>query len=178
MKNVRIILLAVALATVAATAVLGITLGATWAVIVAAAGIVVVVLLVGYVQTKTTQLATQRLAGLQKQNERILTNMQIIQASVQAARIASKTAETRVAELGNDQSAPLPREVQRAFEDLSLASRSLTVPQVHFDQLLRTISANTVRTESALNDAVEEIRLLGRDGSAPTPQESNGLNNS
>ncbi|WP_392508042.1 hypothetical protein ACF3NT_14900 [Naumannella halotolerans] len=162
MKKVRIVLLALAAVTVVATAVLGLTVGAAWAVIAAAAGIVAVVLTVGYVQTKTTQLATQRLTGVQKQNERILASLQSIQQSTRGLSVGTGAAGW------NEQAPPLPKEVQRAFEDLSLASRSLTVPQVHFDQLLRTISANTVRTEAALNDAVEEIRMLGRDGNVRT----------
>lgn len=146
MKNVRFLLLAVAAATVVVTALVGLAFGAIWAVTVAVAGLICVVLGSAYVQTKTLQTATQRLAGLQKQNKQAAVALQTLLA---APRPDVDTTTVT-----------LSPEVRQAFNDLTLASRALTVPQAHFDQLLRTISANTVRTEMALGEALDEIRLL------------------
>lgn len=150
-KFVRYILIAVASGTVILTVVAGLLFGTLWAVIIATVGILIVIMTVGYIQIKTLQTVTQRLAGIQKQNER------------SAASLAAVQAVTNKYPAGG--TIKLPKEVQRAFEDLTLASRSLTVPQMHFDQLLRTISANTIRTESALNDTVDELRdIVVRNG--------------
>lgn len=146
MKNFRFVIVAAGAATVILTVVLGLLVGAVWAVIAAASGIIVVVSAIGYVQMKTLQTVTQRLAGIQKQNERLTNTLQSV--------------HTIVSKYPAGGSIKLPREVLRAFEDLTLASRSLTVPQVHFDQLLRTISANTVRTEAALSDVVADVREI------------------
>lgn len=145
MKNVRLILLALAAVTVIATVVLGLLLGTVWALGVAVTGLIGLMLGTSYVQTRTLQIATQRLAGLQKQNDRTAAALQALMA--ERASDISTTAVT------------LSPEVRRAFNELTLASQALTVPQAHFDQLLRTISANTIRTEAALSDAVEEIRM-------------------
>lgn len=146
MKFVRYILMAVATGTAILTAVAGLAFGAVWAVIVATVGILVVILTIGYIQVKTLQTVTQRLAGIQKQNERGATSLAAIQTVINKYPAGGAI--------------KLPKEVHRAFEDLTLASRSLTVPQMHFDQLLRTISANTIRTESALADTVDELRSM------------------
>lgn len=138
--------MAVATGTAILTAVAGLAFGAVWAVIVATVGILVVILTIGYILIKTLQTVTQRLAGIQKQNERGAKSLAAIQAVVNKYPAGGAI--------------KLPKEVHRAFEDLTLASRSLTVPQMHFDQLLRTISANTVRTESALNDTVNDLREI------------------
>lgn len=69
-------------------------------------------------------------------------------------------------------------EMRRVLEDLTLASRSLTVPQAHFEQLLRSVSANTMRTEAALDDTLDEVRVIvngadsGRAENVSTSQES------
>ena len=138
--------MAVATGTTILTAVAGLTFGTVWAVIVATVGILIVILTVGYIQIKTLQTVTQRLAGIQKQNERSSSSLAAIQSVVNKYPAGGTI--------------KLPKEVHRAFEDLTLASRSLTVPQMHFDQLLRTISANTSRTESALNDTVDQLREI------------------
>lgn len=139
-KNIRIILGVVAVVTAIATVIVAGVFTITWAIGVATIGILSTVLLQGYAQMKTLQVVNQRLSGLQKQSDRTATALE---------RLGSENYD--------DGSFKIPRQVRDAFEDLTLASRSLTVPQVHFDQLLRTISANTIRTEAALDDAMDEM---------------------
>lgn len=149
MKNVRIVLPLVAGATVIATAGAGLFVDAVWAVIVATAGILASLMILGWILVKTLQTVTQRLAGLIKQLAR-----------VSAVAEASARDVTQVRQQGGSDSSKMTGEMRRVLEDLTLASRSLTVPQAHFEQLLRSVSANTMRTEAALNDTLDEVRVI------------------
>ena len=149
MKNVRIILPLAAVATVVATAGVGLLVNAVWAVIVATAGILVSLMILGWTLVKTLQTVTQRLAGLIKQLARVSAVIDASSGDVKQVR----------QQLGSD-SSKMTGDVRRTLEELTLASRSLTVPQAHFDQLLRSVSANTVRTEAALNDTLDEVRII------------------
>lgn len=149
MKNVRIILPLAAVVTVIATAGAGLLVNAVWAVIVATAGILASLMILGWILVKTLQTVTQRLAGLIKQ---------LARASAVAEASARDVAHVRL-QVGND-SSEMSGEMRRVLEDLTLASRSLTVPQAHFEQLLRSVSANTMRTEAALNDTLDEVRVI------------------
>lgn len=186
MKNVRIILAVVATATITATMVLGLILGPTWAIIGGTVGIIATLLASAYAIVKSAQTGLQRMAGVQGRQTQIETKVDILAQEIerwgQEGRAYHQQATARQEKLERalrsltdsldrqerwiarqeraDVQAKLPSEVRRALEDLSLASRSLTVPQAHFDQLLRTISANTVRTEAALVDAVEEFKTI------------------
>lgn len=149
MKNIRIVFPLIAVATVAATAAAGLFANAAWAVIVATAGILTSLMTIGWIVVKTLQTVAQRLSGLIKQTARVSASLEKSTSDVDEMH--------RDARGGSSQMAG---EMQRALEDLTLASRSLTVPQAHFDQLLRSVSANTVRTESALNDTLDEVRTI------------------
>lgn len=149
MKNVRIILPLTAVATVVATAGVGLLANAVWAVIVAAAGILASLMIVGWTLVKTLQTVTQRLAGLIKQLGRLSAVVEASSGDVKQVR----------RQVGGDASR-MTGDMRRALEELTLASRSLSVPQAHFDQLLRSVSANTVRTEAALNDTLDEVRII------------------
>lgn len=149
MRNVRIILPLVAVATVVATAGVGLLGNAVWAVIVATAGILTSLMILGWILVKTLQTVTQRLAGLIKQLARVSA---LVEASAGDVKQVHRYA-------GND-SSKMTGDMRRTLEELTLASRSLTVPQAHFDQLLRSVSANTVRTEAALNDTLDEVRII------------------
>lgn len=147
MKNIRIILPMVALGTVAATVVGALLGGAVWALVVATAGILSSLMLLGWVLVKTLQTVMQRQTGLIRVIERLSADTGRANRRVQQIQAQVTTASPQ-----------LTREMQRVMEDLRLASRSLTVPQAHFDQLLRSVSANTVRTEAAIDDALSELR--------------------
>lgn len=149
MKNVRIILPLAAVATVVATAGVGLLANAVWAVIVATAGILASLMILGWALVKTLQTVTQRLAGLIKQLAQVSAVVEASSADVVQVR----------RQVGSD-SSKMTGDVRRTLEELTLASRSLTVPQAHFDQLLRSVSANTVRTEAALNDTLDEVRII------------------
>lgn len=149
MKNVRIVFPLIAVATVAATAAAGLLANAAWAIIVATAGVLTSLMVLGWILVKTLQTVAQRLSGLIKQTARVSASLE---------KSTSDVNEMRRASWGS--SSPLAGDIQLALEDLTLASRSLTVPQAHFDQLLRSVSANTVRTESALNDTLDELRII------------------
>lgn len=149
MKNVRIILPLAAVATVVATAGVGLLANAVWAVIVATAGILASLMILGWALVKTLQTMTQRLAGLIKQLAQVSAVVEASSADVVQVR----------RQVGSD-SSKMTGDVRRTLEELTLASRSLTVPQAHFDQLLRSVSANTVRTEAALNDTLDEVRII------------------
>lgn len=149
MKNVRIVLPLVAVVTVIVTAGVGLVVNLAWAVVVATAGILASLMLLGLILVKTLQTVTQRLSGLIKQLARISA---VADASARDVKNVSL-------EVGNSSSS-MTGEMRRALEDLTLASRSLTVPQAHFEQLLRSVSANTARTEAALNDTLDEVRII------------------
>ena len=167
MKNVRVVLPLAAVVTVIATAGVGLLVDAVWAVIVATVGVLASLMILGWILVKTLQTATQRLAGLINQLARV---------SAVAEASASDVAQMRL-QVGND-SSKMSGEMRRVLEDLTLASRSLTVPQAHFEQLLRSVSANTMRTEAALNDTLDEVRVIvngaasGRAENLSTSQES------
>ena len=149
MKNVRIILPLAAVATVVATAGVGLLANAVWAVIVATAGILASLMILGWALVKTLQTMTQRLAGLIKQLAQVSAVVEASSADVVQVR----------RQVGSD-SSKMTGDVRRTLEELTLASRSLTVPQAHFDQLLRSVSANTVRTEAALIETLDEVRII------------------
>lgn len=149
MRNVRIILPLVAVMAVVATATVSLLVNAIWAVIVATAGILTSLMILGWVLVKTLQTVTQRLSGLSKQLARVSS---VMEASASDVKPVSQ-------HTGSD-SSRMTEEMRRVLEDLTLASRSLTVPQAHFEQLLRSVSANTVRTEAALNDTLDEVRII------------------
>lgn len=149
MKNVRIILPLAAVATVVATAGVGLLVNAVGAVIVATAGILGSLMILGWTLVKTLQTVTQRLAGLINQLARVSAVVEATSGDVKQVR----------RQVGSD-SSKITGDVRRTLEELTLASRSLTVPQAHFDQLLRSVSANTVRTEAALNDTLDEVRVI------------------
>src|SRR5699024_1730196 len=132
-----------------ATAGAGLLMNAVWAVIVATVGILASLMILGWTLAKTLQIVTQRLAGLFKQLARV---------SAVAETSARDITQVR-RQVGND-SSKMSGEMRRVLEDLTLASRSLTVPQAHFEQLLRSVSANTMRTEAALSDALDEVRVI------------------
>lgn len=159
MKHVKFILPAIAAVTVIATAVTAHTVEVGWAIVVATVGIMLALMTVGYSITKSLQVILRRQAGLLKQSAWTAD-------SVERSTKAATRVEARVLAGDLEMRVNLPPEVRRAYEDLTLASRSFTVPQAHFDQLLRTISANTVRTESALNNTVEELRTAVRSSQA------------
>lgn len=154
MKNIRIVFPVIAAATVAATAAAGLYANATGAVVVAAAGVLASLMVLGWTLVKTLQTVSQRLSGLIKQTARVSVSLEKSAADLNELR--------RAAPAGSSQ---MTGAMQRALEDLTLASRSLTVPQAHFDQLLRSVSANTVRTEAALNDTLDEVRTVVNDAS-------------
>lgn len=158
MKNAKMLIAVIAGVTIIATVLAGLLLDSTWAIIVGTAGVLAEVLVTAYFIIKSVQLLLQRVSGLQRQQERIAATQNAINVAI--AKGAGHTQEIK-----------LPPQVSRALEDLTLASRSLTVPQAHFDQLLRTISANTQRTEAALADTVEELRDATT--YAKNPQHSN-----
>ncbi|MGO1736748.1 MAG: hypothetical protein ACTHZ9_10570 [Leucobacter sp.] len=137
------------MATVVATAGAGLLVDAVWAVIIATVGILASLMILGWILVKTLQTVTQRQAGLIKQ-----------QARASAVLEASARDLTQVRRLVEGDSSKMTGEMRRVLEDLALASRSLTVPQAHFEQLLRSVSANTVRTEAALNDTLDEVRII------------------
>jgi len=148
-KNVRIILPLAAAVTIIATAGVGLLVHAVWAVVVASAGILVCLMILGWSIVKTLQTVTQRLAGLIKQLARLSA---VAEASASDIKLVRQ-------QVGDD-SSRTTSEMRRVLEDLTLASRSMTVPQAHFEQLLRTVSANTMRTEAALTDTLEEVRVI------------------
>lgn len=167
MKNVRIVLPLAAVVTVIATAGVGLLVDAVWAVIVATVGVLASLMILGWILVKTLQTVTQRLAGLIKQLARV---------SAVAEASARDVTQVRL-QVGKD-SSKMSGEMRRVLEDLTLASRSLTVPQAHFEQLLRSVSANTMRTEAALDDTLDEVRVIvngadsGRAENVSTSQES------
>lgn len=160
MKNVRIILPLVGAATVVAAAVVGFIASAMWALIVAAVGVLASLMILGWILIKTLQTVSQRLAGIIKQLARVSA---VVETSAGDQKQISRTVEGGSTVMTGD--------MRRVLEDLTLASRSLTVPQAHFDQLLRTVSANTVRTEAALNDTLDEMRTIVS-GTDPDPVEA------
>lgn len=145
--------------TVIATAGVGLLVDAVWALIVSTAGILSSLMLLGWILVKTLQTVTQRLSGLIKQLARVAAVAEASASDVEQVR----------RQVGGD-SSKMKGEVQRALEDLTLASRSLTVPQAHFEQLLRAVSANTMRTEAALNDTLDEVRLIVNGAESDRPK--------
>lgn len=154
MKYFRLVVLAIAVATVGCTALLCFVVGIEWAVLSFAVGIVVLLSVTSFVQVKTLQLIAQRVAGIQRQNARITERVESTFGSSKEASFADVTG--------------LDKRLDKAAENLTLATRSLTVPQAHFDQLLRTISANTRRNELAIDQAVVQIRTVIEDGKQTT----------
>lgn len=159
MKRAKLLIAAIAAVTIVATAAVGLLVSETWAIIVAVAGLMAALVATAYVTIKSVQLVLQRVAGLQKQQERLIVAQRALHAAV--GQGTSNATEIR-----------LPAETKRALEELTLASRSLTVPQAHFDQLLRTISANTSRTEAALDDAVAEMIAAADKRACERPHET------
>lgn len=148
MRNARYILAAIVTATVVATTVVGLTFGVIWAIVASVAGMLGSLVAATYLVVRSLQSVLQRLSGVIKQQERIVLRQERLEELHGDLREHVKSGGLAV----------VPPEVRRACEDLTLASRSLTVPQAHFDQLLRTIAANTVRTEAAVDDAVAALK--------------------
>lgn len=122
---------------------------APWQIAVATLGLGALgaVLTFGAMQQVAT--ANQRLTGLIK-----LTREVDARVRDHGARLTRLEA----ASLGRiDVNYTVPPDVRRAHEELVLASRALTVPQEHFDQLLRTIAANATRTEDALDHLADQL---------------------
>lgn len=115
-----------------------------WQLSVASLLLAACVVVTGMMVNRAVATSNQRLSGLIKlvreQNARLVKVESLVDSQINVTYT-------------------VPPEVQRAHEDLVLASRSLTVPQAHFDQLLRTISANTVRTETAIDELSEQLQL-------------------
>ena len=115
-----------------------------WQLSVASLLLAACVVVTGMMVSRAVATSNQRLSGLIKlvreQNARLVKVESLVDSQINVTYT-------------------VPPEVKRAHEDLVLASRSLTVPQAHFDQLLRTISANTVRTETAIDELSEQLQL-------------------
>lgn len=145
MRNVRLLLGGIAVFATAGTIVVMLLWGSGWAVIAGTAGLLAALVTATYILMKSIQTALQRLTGIAHR-----------QATMKQTQLELNTVLNSQKNLdSSDTQIALSREARKAIEDLQLASRSLTVPQAHFDQLLRTISANTVRTETALDQATE-----------------------
>lgn len=145
MGNVRVLLGGVVLFAAAITVAVMLLWGSGWAVVAGSIGLLVALTVATYVLLKSIQTALQRLSGIANRQA----TMQQRQLELHSAVRNQKTVDNSEGQVA------LTLEARRAIEDLQLASRSLTVPQAHFEQLLRTISANTVRTETALDQATE-----------------------
>ena len=115
-----------------------------WALAAAATMLAVTVVAATLLISRQVGVANQRLAGLIKMARGQDVRLQRIERLVDGQIDVNYT---------------VPAEVRRAHEDLVLASRSLTVPQAHFDQLLRTISANAARTEDAIDGLADAITV-------------------
>lgn len=148
MKHTRELLTVAATFTVAFTAISAWVLDPAWTVVVACIGGLSTILLATFIVLRSVQTALQRLTGIIRQQDRILEHQNKLERDLKAS----------ISGHGVGDNARLSSEARSAIEEIRLASRSITVPQAHFDQLLRTISANTVRTEAALDDAVEAMR--------------------
>ncbi|SMX98930.1 hypothetical protein BI49514_03037 [Brevibacterium iodinum ATCC 49514] len=147
MRNVRVLLGGVAVFATAITVSVMLLWGSGWAVVAGTIGVLATLLVATYIVLKSIQTALQRLSGIANRQS-TMQQTQLELHSVVKSQNSLDNPEGQVA---------LSLEARRAIEDLQLASRSLTVPQAHFEQLLRTISANTVRTETALDQATEAL---------------------
>src|SRR5699024_9140176 len=145
MGNVRVLLGGVVVFTTATTVAVMLLWGSGWAVVAVTIGLLVALVVATYILLKSIQTALQRLSGIANRQS----TMQQSQLELQSVVKSQKTVDNSEGQVA------LSLEARKAIEDLQLASRSLTVPQAHFEQLLRTISANTVRTETALDQATE-----------------------
>lgn len=164
MRNVRVLLGSVVVFATAITVAVMLVWGSGWAVVAGTIGLLGALVAATYILLKSIQTALQRLSGIANR-QATMQQTQLELSSVVKSQKSVGNAEGQVA---------LSLEARRAIEDLQLASRSLTVPQAHFEQLLRTISANTVRTETALDQATElllsELQKshIGEQGSTTT----------
>lgn len=145
MGNVRVLLGSVVVFVAAVTIGVMLLWGSGWAVVAGTVGLLVALVVTTYILLKSIQTALQRLSGIANRQAA----MQQTQLELHSVVKSQKTAASSEGQVA------LSLEARRAIEDLQLASRSLTVPQAHFEQLLRTISANTIRTETALDQATE-----------------------
>lgn len=145
MGNARVLLGGVVVFAAAITVAAMLFWGSGWAVVAGTIGLLVALVVATYILLKSIQTALQRLSGIANR-----------QTTMQQALLELSSVVKSQKSVGNAEGqVELSFEARRAIEDLQLASRSLTVPQAHFEQLLRTISANTVRTETALDQATE-----------------------
>lgn len=147
MKSARLLLGAVSIFVAAVTVAVMLLWGSGWAVVSGTIGLLVALVTATYVLLKSIQTALQRLSGIANR-QAAMRETQVEIHTVVKGRTNLENSESQIA---------LSAEARKAIEDLQLASRSLTVPQAHFDQLLRTISANTIRTETALDQATEML---------------------
>lgn len=147
MKSARLLLGAVSIFVAAVTVAVMLLWGSGWAVVSGTIGLLVALVTATYVLLKSIQTALQRLSGIANR-QAAMRETQVEIHTVVKGRTNLENTESQIA---------LSAEARKAIEDLQLASRSLTVPQAHFDQLLRTISANTIRTETALDQATEML---------------------
>ena len=147
MGNVRVLLGGVVVFAAAITVAVMLLWGSGWAVVAGTIGLLATLVVATYILLKSIQTALQRLSGIANRQATMQQTQLELHSVVKSQRTVAN-AEGQVA---------LSLEARRAIEDLQLASRSLTVPQAHFEQLLRTISANTVRTETALDQATEVL---------------------
>ena len=164
MGNVRVLLGSVVVFVAAVTIGVMLLWGSGWAVVAGTVGLLVALVVTTYILLKSIQTALQRLSGIANR-----------QATMRQTQLELHSVVKSQNTVGNPEGQiALSLEARRAIEDLQLASRSLTVPQAHFEQLLRTISANTVRTETALDQATElllsELQKshIGEQGSTTT----------
>ncbi|WP_152345668.1 hypothetical protein [Brevibacterium sp. CFH 10365] len=147
MRNVRVLLGGVVVFVAAITIAVMLLWGSGWAVVAGTIGLLVALVVATYILLKSIQTALQRLSGIANRQATMQQSQLELHSVVKSQKIIDSS-EGQVA---------LSLDARRAIEDLQLASRSLTVPQAHFEQLLRTISANTVRNETALDQATEVL---------------------
>lgn len=155
MSNARYVVGLLVVLAVVCTVAAGMVAGPLWATIVSTVGVLCVLGTSIYLVITSIQTVMQRQAGSLRQHERM--QKQIEETRTLVSRLADDVQALRARD-------GLSAEMQRTLQDLSLMARSVTVPQAHFEQLLRTVSANTRRTEAALDDAVAQLGVEVRSG--------------
>lgn len=149
MSNARYVIGSLVILAVICTATAGVFAGPMWATVVSTIGLLGVFGTSTYIVLTSIQTVLQRQSGALKQQERIQARVDETHRVI--SRLSDDVQQLKARDGG------VSAEMQRTLQDLSLAARSTTVPQAHFDQLLRTVSANTIRTEAALDEAVSRL---------------------